>query len=222
MASIQSPAPSLPLATSVPTATPTFDLRLVHEAAMRALAIDGDTIYGDRHLTGASNYEFVAYDLVTGTTRDLGRAADAAAVSGDRVVWIVSSVENSQAGSGCQGAPCCGGSIVHWQMLTMAPPAANGAVIARGDSSRPGWGQRADAMPPLLAFDGNSVAYTDGLGSGPTQAGDTITVMDVSSRKTIRSFDTPTEVDALAMSGDSIAYLQEIDDRGFNATNWCS
>ncbi|MGD0018719.1 MAG: hypothetical protein ABSD62_05650 [Candidatus Limnocylindrales bacterium] len=183
---------------------------------MRALATDGETIFGDKHLAGTSQYEFVAYDIATETTRNLGKAADAAVVSGNRVVWVVSSIEDSPLASGCQGAPCCGDSVVHWQMLTMASTAAQGVVIAKGDSYRPGLGECAEAMPPLLAFDGESVVYTDGFGAGPTGAGDTITIIDVRSGKKIRAIGTTAEVDAISLSGDSLAFLQEVSDRDFN------
>ena len=169
---------------------------------MRALALDGDVIYGDEHM-GASGYRFVAKSIVTGATTDLGTAADAAAISGGRLVWTTFTVENGPPVKGV--IPGCGSSVAHWRMYRLSTSDMKASLLARGDSERPGFGECADAMPPLLAFDGNSVAYTTGHGTG-----DRITIVDVSSGRQIRSITTTDIVDSLAMANGSTAYLEEV------------
>lgn len=213
---VLSPSPVRPLASLstasatplvTPTAAPTFDLAQVKVVALHALAVDGDVIYGDQHIAGSSKYDFVAYNLSTGATRDLGTAASAATVSDGRVVWTTYTVEN--------GAPqrnaipgCPVSSIAHWRLYRFSPSDAKPSLVAKGDSVRPGLGECADSMAPLIALDGDSVAYTDGLGSG-----DTITVLDVRSGRRTRTIATSGVVDELAISNGSIAYLEEVQDR---------
>jgi hypothetical protein len=197
-------APLATVARLEPTATPTIDHAQVDVVAIRALAVDGNVLYGDEHIRGTSKYDFVAYNLETGETTDLGTAADAAAVASGVLVWTTFTVED---GGGGKGIPGCGWSIARWRMYKLLPSAAKSAFVARGDSYRPGWGECADSMPPLIAFDGTSVAYADGSGA--------ITIIDVDSglrKRTIPS----ANVDALAMSNGSIAFLQEDNSRQFN------
>jgi hypothetical protein len=198
-------APSPTLASSGPTAVPTLDSTQIGVIQMRALAVDGDVVYGDRHVAGTAKYEFIAYNLKTGATKDLGIAADAAAVSSGRLIWTTFTVEDGGGGGGA--IPGCGWSIVHWRMYKLLTPDAKPTLLAKGDDNRQGWGECADSVPPLIAFDGISVAYADGA---------TITILDVASGRQKRSIATPGAVDGLAMSNGSIAYLQEVDSRSFN------
>jgi hypothetical protein len=186
-----------------PTLAPTFDSAQVETVRIRALAVDGDVVYGDQHV--GDKYSFVAYDLKTGTRRDLGTAADAAAVSNGRLVWTTFTIERG--GGGGPAVPGCGWSVAHWRMYRLFPSDAKPTLIAKGDSYRPGWGMCADSMPPLIAFDGTSVAFTDGWGAA-------IVIIDVGSGRRKRTIVTTGTVDALAMSNGSIAYLEGSDSSG--------
>jgi hypothetical protein len=172
---------------------------------MSALASDGDMVFGNRHVAGTSIYRLVGYNLVTGTSIDFGPAADVAAVFGDRLVWITSTVERFVTPT----------SVDHWQIHTSAISTVSAKVIAMGDSHRVGPGEYADAIAPLLAFDGKEIAYTNGHSSVPLRAGDTITTIDAASGKTVRVLAITGQVDGLALTAGSITYLHTVDGRDF-------
>jgi hypothetical protein len=197
-------APSAAPAT-IPTASPTLDQAQIKVIPIRALAVDGNVIYGDQHI-GGNKYEFVAYNLETGAIKDLGPAADAAAISDGRLIWTTYTIEGGP-GPG-HAIPGCGWSVAHWRMYKLLSLDAKPSLLAKGDSHRPGWGQCADAMPPLIAFDGDSVSWT---GESETGLGDTITIIDFASGRRIRKLTTAGAINALAMSTGSIAYLEVTD-----------
>ena len=218
-----SPPPS---ATPAPAATVTLPTSAIRTLPTGTFALQGDrafTLVGAFYPivgNGATGQAFTIR-MVSGasgtstvlTSRPSGREPSSLSVVGDRVVWVESWYAHPQPNVGGEtGGNLNAGQPLLWQINTVTISTGAGSVIASGSNTRiPVEGEAAGPLAPVLAADGDRVAYTlDRAGPGGTDAS-AIIVRSLSSGALIRRIDADGYVAQVGLVGQALFFREAFD-----------
>jgi hypothetical protein len=209
------PAATVTLPTSAIRTLPTGTFALQRD---RAFTLDGAfyPIVGNgargqtftiRMVNGASGTSTVL------ASRPSGREPSSLSVVGDRVVWVESWYAHPQPNVGGEtGGNLNAGQPLLWQINTVSISTGAVSVIASGSNTRiPVEGEAAGPLAPVLAADGDRVAYTlDRAGPGGTDAS-AIIVRSLSSGAVLRRIDADGYVAQVGLTGQALFFREAFD-----------
>jgi len=207
--------------TSVPGRSPAPATMSIPAGALRSLpglgprAAQGPLVYGElNRVAGESTGDAVALgDLTSGLVRPLIRLAaghalaDLAATDG-RVVWV--ETWRDQPSPPGNAIPGCvdAGKPLRWRIRTLVP-GAPAQDVASGTNVRTAiGGECADVNPPVVAIDGDRLAYALEAATSASPVGNRIVVVSLASGSAIRTISTTGLVLDLRLSGTAIAYRE--------------
>jgi hypothetical protein len=184
-----------------PTAPPLAQAITLPTGAVRTLPTGTFALQGGRAFTlvgtGGPNYvsSIGMVNVATGTmstlaTRPAGHFLNSLTVAGDHVVWVEWWFAHPPTGCGGTGCNPNAGQPLLWQINSVSISTGVGSVIASGSNTRiPVEGEAAGPLAPMLAADGDRVAYTlDRTGPGGTDAS-AIIVRSLSGGAVLRRID---------------------------------
>ena len=219
-----------------PTAPPPAETIALPTGVVRTLPSGTFALQGGRAFTLAETGGPVPYPLVgngatgpftirmvnvaTGTSTTLasrpsGREPSSLTVVGDRVVWVESWYAHTQPNVGGEtGGNLNAGQPLLWQINAVSISTGAPSVIASGSNTRiPVEGEAAGPLAPVLATDGDRVAYTlDRPGPGGTDAS-AIIVRSLSSGAVLRRLDADGYVAQVGVTGQAL-FFREVFDSG--------
>ncbi|HEY5436555.1 MAG TPA: hypothetical protein VIK13_15095 [Candidatus Limnocylindrales bacterium] len=162
-------------------------------------------------------------NVTTGTSTRVaslppGHQPTSLTVVGDRVVWVESWYAHPQTGTGTGGNPNLGQPLL-WQINSVSVTTGTRSVIASGSNTRiPVGGEAAGPLPPVLAADGDRVAYTlDRAGRQDTDAS-AIIVRSLSSGAVLRRVDADGYVAQVGLIGQRLFFRQAFGIAGTSAS----
>lgn len=221
-----SPSPSALIAsptatpTSTPTPTATPLLVTVPIEALRSLPMGASAVFGSRVFTFDSSKTgtletITMRDLATGAASVLGRTSeghyvDAIVATATRLLWVETWRRDHPTPPGyalCldQGRP------LRWRIVVMVLATRARSVIASGSNVRTAIdGECADVNPPVIAVDGDRVAYTLELASRAHPFANRIVVRSLVDSTRIRTIATAGLVEDLALHGPVVAYRDNV------------
>ena len=226
------PAPTLgPTATLTgtppPSATPLPAVAItLPTGAVRTLPTGTFALRGGRAFTlvgngtGGPNPAFTIrmVNVVSGTSTTLasrpsGHQPSSLTVAGDRVVWVESWYAHPQPNVGGEtGGNLNAGQPLLWQINAVSISTGARSVIASGSNTRiPVEGEAAGPLAPVLATDGDRVAYTlDRTGPRGADAS-AIIVRSLSSGAVLRRLDADGYVAQVGLTGQALFFREAFD-----------
>jgi hypothetical protein len=219
-ASMSSPSASPP-----PSATPPPAVAItLPTGAVRTLPTGTFALQGGRAFTLAGTvgpnpaFTIGMVNVASGTSTTLasrpsGHQPSSLTVVGDRVVWVESWYAHPQPnGGGETGGNLNAGQPLLWQINAVSITTGARSVIASGSNTRiPVAGEAAGPLAPVLAADGDRVAYTlDRSGPRATDAS-TIIVRSLTSGAVLRRIEADGYVAQVGLSGQALFFREAFD-----------
>ncbi len=231
------PAPSgTPVAASpsavpsdVPTAEPSTDasaepgssLITIPVQALKSLAEGPTVFFGSRVFTitpvqaGDSSTitmaDFGNAGVTALATTDTGHALAGLVATADSLVWVETWRDHPSPPSGA--VPGCEdtGKPLRWRIVRLVIASKVQSVVASGTTLRTAFeGECADVNPPVIAADGDRVAYTEEAASKAHPFANRVVVRSISEGTQIRAFTTNGIVQDLHLLGAVIAYRDDL------------
>ena len=146
-------------------------------------------------------------------TRPAGHFLSSLTVVGDRVVWVESWYAHPKPNVGGEtGGNLNAGQPLLWQINAVSISTEARSVVGSGSNTRiPVEGEAAGPLAPVLAADGDRVAYTlDRSGPGGTDAS-AIIVRSLSSGAVLRRLDADGYVAQVGLTGQALFFRQAFD-----------
>ncbi len=212
-----------------PTPPPPAGTITLQTGAVRTLPTGTFALQGGRAFTlvgaGGPNPVFTIgmINVATGTrttlaSRPPGHQPSSLTVAGDRVVWVESwyALPPTGCGTGCNEYA---GQPLLWQIDSVTISTGVRSVIASGSNTRiPVGGEGAGPLAPVLAADGDRVAYTlDRTGPGGTDAS-AIIVRSLTSGAVLRRIDADGYVAQVGLVGHRLFFREAFGIAGTSAS----
>lgn len=205
-----------------PTAPPPAETMTLPTSAVRTLPTGTFSLQGDRAFTHVSTegrnptFTIRMVNVRTGTSTRLaslpsGHQPSSLTVVGNRVVWVESWYAHppTRCGTGCNAYA---GQPLLWQIDSLTTTTGTRSVIASGSNTRISVaGEGAGPLAPVLAADGDRVAYTlDRTGPGATDAS-AIIVRSLTSGAVLRRINADGYVAQVGLSGQALFFREAFD-----------
>jgi hypothetical protein len=161
-------------------------------------------------------------DLVTGTSTNLARidsthSLAAMAAGEDRLVWVETWRDNPSPSPPTTVTPGCVdlGKPLRWQIVALTISTGASVTIDSGTNKRTAYvGECADVGAPLIAIDGDRLAYTVEAATTGQPLADRIVLRDLATGSIVKAIATDGTVEDLQLSGETLAYRENTDASG--------
>ncbi len=228
--SLPTPAVSGPSASPPLSATPAAAVAItLPTGAVRTLPSGTFALQASRAFTlvgtvaRSPTFTIGMVNVSTGTSTRLaslppGHQPTSLTVVGERVVWVESWYAHPQTATGTGGNPNLGQPLL-WQINCVSVTTGIRSVIASGSNTRiPVGGEGAGPLQPILAADGDRVAYTlDRSGPGGTDAS-AIIVRSLSGGAVLRRIDADGYVAQVGLVGHRLFFREAFGIAGTSAS----